>query len=44
MDREEMGDHCLVQDIDISEEKFFFDTEQEALQKVAALYAAQIGR
>ena len=39
---DQLGDSCLVPDVDITEKSYTFDTEQEALRKVAELYAAQL--
>lgn len=38
----QLGDSCLVPDVDITEKSYTFDTEQEALRKVAELYAEQL--
>lgn len=39
---EQLGKSCLVPDVDICEKAYTFDTEQEALRKVAELYSEQL--
>jgi len=42
MDDPLLGDECLVPDVDVTEETFLFDSEQDALKKMAELYAVQL--
>lgn len=42
MDRPDGETDWLQPDVDLRETEYWFDTEQEALQKVAELYAAQL--
>jgi hypothetical protein len=36
------GGDCLVPDIDLVDESFVFNNEQEAMRKMAELYSAQL--
>ena len=39
---EQLGKYCFVPGVDITEKSYTFNSEQEALRKVAELYAGQL--
>ena len=42
MDDPMLGNVCWIHDVDITDQTYEFDTEQEALRKIAELYAEQL--